>query len=259
MNFRPVICLLALLTFFPAEAAPVPPPAPGRVMFGVVPAEQAAENGVEVAAVAPGSPAEAAGICAGDVIRMIGGMTVSDRRALLSAVLSHNPGDAAKVELLRGGQPLTLTITFTARPQRPVPPPDTPQDATDTERKVYALSIPAEIRDRMRTLKRSIRRSLASLPGDFDPKRVSDELQQLRDLARDAQTGRPGWMVGRACDAYLQFHDARGTIVLHGVDNQLTLEVYGADGSLQLTAPLNTEEERRVLPTDLLRRLAELH
>ena len=110
----------------------------------------------------------------------------------------------------------------------------------------------------MRELKREIRHSLAKVQVDFDPADVSDKLQQLRDLARDAQAKRHGWMVGRACEAYLQFHDEEGTLVLHGANNLLTLEVYDPAGQLIQKAPLNTAEERQALPADLLRRLRGL-
>lgn len=239
-----------------AEAAP----AAGRAVFGVVPSDEPAPQGLEVAAVAPGSPAELGGLQAGDVLLTVDGKDIRTRGDLLAAILAHTPGDTIAVRYLRGKNSAEASVTLTARKQRKAAPsdPTDPGYKEHGDRMVKLLNISPEMLEQMRALKRDIRRSLSSISQDFDPHQVSTQLQQLRNLARDAQAHRHGWMTGRACEAYLQFHDDAGTLVLHGASNLLTLEVYDPTGKLQKKYPLNTPEERAALPPELVHRLQEL-
>jgi S1-C subfamily serine protease len=67
-------------------------------------------------AVTPGSPAEAAGIKAGDIIVAIGSTTI-DKEHPLNAVLAQNaPGDKVDLKVLRDGKTLTLSVTLGTRP-----------------------------------------------------------------------------------------------------------------------------------------------
>jgi S1-C subfamily serine protease len=67
-------------------------------------------------AVTPGSPAEAAGIKAGDIIIAIGDTTI-DTEHPLNAVLAQNaPGDTVELKVLRDGQTLTISVTLGTRP-----------------------------------------------------------------------------------------------------------------------------------------------
>jgi S1-C subfamily serine protease len=64
----------------------------------------------------PGSPAEAAGIKAGDIIVGIGDTTI-DTEHPLNAVLAQNaPGDTVDVKVLRDGKTLTIPVTLGTRP-----------------------------------------------------------------------------------------------------------------------------------------------
>jgi HtrA serine peptidase 2 len=82
----------------------------------------AAERGVLVPGVVPGSPAARGGLRPGDVITAWAGRPVESTRALLAA-LAESVGVACKVTVLRpgprGGQQLTLTVT--AEEAEPLP------------------------------------------------------------------------------------------------------------------------------------------
>lgn len=241
-------------------AAAVAAPAAGGAVFGVVPSEEAVPQGLEVAAVAPGSPAELGGLRAGDALVAVDGKDIRTRGDLLAAILAHKPGDTITVRFLRGKSSSETRVTLAARKHRKATPtePTDPGYKEHGDRMVKLLNISPELLEQMRTLKRDIRHSLAGIAQDFDPLQVSNQLQQLRNLARDAQAHRHGWMIGRACEAYLQFHDDGGTLVLHGANNRLTLEVYDTTGQLLQIYPLNTPDERAALPAELLQRLQEL-
>lgn len=234
--------------------------AAGGAVFGVVPSEDTVPQGLEVAAVAPGSPAELGGLQAGDALLTVDGKAIRTRGDLLAAILAHKPGDTITVRFLRGKSSAETRVTLAARKHRKATPsePTDPGYKEHGDRMVKLLNISPELLEQMRALKRDIRHSLAGIAQEFDPLQVSNQLQQLRNLARDAQAHRHGWMTGRACEAYLQFHDDEGTLVLHGANNRLTLEVYDTAGQLRQKYPLNAPEERAALPAELLRRLQEL-
>jgi carboxyl-terminal processing protease len=71
-------------------------------------------NGCELAVVKPipGSPAEAAGVVAGDVISTVDGVSLDGKTIdQASTLIKGKVGTIVKIGLLRNGQPVTLTIT----------------------------------------------------------------------------------------------------------------------------------------------------
>ncbi len=63
------------------------------------------------------SPADMAGIRAGDIVVGIDGNPVSGIRDLLDQITRHKPGDQIQVTIYRGTQKLTLDMKVTQRPQ----------------------------------------------------------------------------------------------------------------------------------------------
>ena len=74
--------------------------------------------GVAVAGVFNGSPADRAGIAAGDEIVAVGGKSIATQNALISALLLRHPGDRIVVTWLDGfsGQQQTATVTLASGP-----------------------------------------------------------------------------------------------------------------------------------------------
>jgi S1-C subfamily serine protease len=62
------------------------------------------------------SPAQQAGLQAGDVITAVNGQTVSDNSDLSSALLSQSPGTKVSVTLVRGSSKSTINVTLGERP-----------------------------------------------------------------------------------------------------------------------------------------------
>jgi serine protease DegQ len=80
-------------------------------------------NGVMVAAVLSGGPADRAGIKPGDVIRTINGKAVADSTELVAAAGAAKPGEIATLGVHRGGDLLTAKVRLGKRPPaRPQPP-----------------------------------------------------------------------------------------------------------------------------------------
>ncbi len=93
----------------------------------------ATTSGVLVQTVAPGSPAAKAGLrggsaqatldgtdimLGGDVIKRIDGRPVSTMDDVVSVVNDHKPGQSVSLQVLRDGQPKTVSITLGQRPER---------------------------------------------------------------------------------------------------------------------------------------------
>ncbi|MDH5243057.1 MAG: trypsin-like peptidase domain-containing protein [Chloroflexota bacterium] len=68
------------------------------------------------AAVQPGTPAADAGIRDGDIIVKVNGKVIDTDHPLDAVLSQFAPGDTVSVEILRAGQPVTLTLTLGTRP-----------------------------------------------------------------------------------------------------------------------------------------------
>lgn len=69
-------------------------------------------RGALVTAVAPGSPAEVAGLEAGDLLTAVGDRDVDGAAALRATVQSHAPGEALQVEFQRNGDARRASVTL---------------------------------------------------------------------------------------------------------------------------------------------------
>ena len=97
-----------------------PPPrmsgSPGAgTYFGSIPDMGSAVVGVKLAGVTAGSPADKAGVQAGDIIIEFGGKPVKDIYGYTDAIGAHKPGDVVQVIVMRAGSRLALTATLGKR------------------------------------------------------------------------------------------------------------------------------------------------
>ncbi len=102
-------------------------------------------GGLIVSTVVPDSPAAKAGILPGDVIRMFDGkpqQATQDRDVLgfTQLVRDTGPGKLVNMELLRGGQPLSVQVTLGELPR-------SAQDAQEYEESVFGLTVREITRD----------------------------------------------------------------------------------------------------------------
>lgn len=86
------------------------------VYLGSIPDMGAADEvGMKLSGVRAGSPADSAGIKAGDIIINFGGVEVKDIYSYTDALNAHKPGDVVKVIVRRGTERVTLTVTLGRR------------------------------------------------------------------------------------------------------------------------------------------------
>jgi putative serine protease PepD len=76
------------------------------------------EQGVEVTEVIAGSPADEAGLQAGDVIVEVEGVAINSPDDLTSLITDKNPGDTVDVKVTRGGDEQTIKLELGVRPDR---------------------------------------------------------------------------------------------------------------------------------------------
>ncbi len=73
-------------------------------------------RGSIVDSVAPGGPAEKAGLKMGDVITAIDGKSVKGMEDLTLDVIAHAPGSTVKLDVVRNSKPMEITATLGQRP-----------------------------------------------------------------------------------------------------------------------------------------------
>ncbi len=73
------------------------------------------EAGLLLVSVERGSPAEAGGLIVGDILVAIEGQPVSDHDALMVNLSGETVGKPISIQILRGGQPLTISVTVGER------------------------------------------------------------------------------------------------------------------------------------------------
>lgn len=247
-----------LLTALPLSAAE-------RAAFGVVALDLEPQiysflplrEGAVVDSVWPGSPADKAGVKPGHVITAMDGAPVRGRESLSTLLAKHRPGDCVKVSIFADGTPRTITITLTRRPEK-ASHASTPDRAVGGDRVKRPVSISPEIRAAMKERRDDICHQLAAMPEGLNPDTVIDDLQAIRNLARDTNAADKAWMPGKAGEATLQLRDSEGTLQLRGANNSLTLEAYDTKGALLYRGCLDTPEQRRSVPADVLNRLKKL-
>jgi len=83
--------------------------------FGSIPDFGQTENGVKFSDVKPGSPAEKAGLKAGDVLVQFGDKPIKNLYDFTDALRRSKVGDVVEVEVLRDGRPVRAKVTLEQR------------------------------------------------------------------------------------------------------------------------------------------------
>lgn len=84
-----------------------------QAFLGVQP--EATDGGVRVSDIRRGSASYSAGMQDGDVITKLAGAAIRDVAELVKSIRDRRPGDQVEIELVRGGNPMTLKATLAGR------------------------------------------------------------------------------------------------------------------------------------------------
>jgi putative serine protease PepD len=71
--------------------------------------------GIGLKGTVPRSPAETAGLAAGDVIRAIDGVAMTELRDLMVALSTHAPGDIVEIEVERDSKIILIPVELGVR------------------------------------------------------------------------------------------------------------------------------------------------
>jgi hypothetical protein len=98
----------------------VPQPAPmggtdNGAWLGSIPDMSGSPGGVRFSGVRAGSPADSAGLMAGDVLVQLGDQEVADLYDMTAALRAHSPGDRVTIVVLREGERVEAMVTLGRR------------------------------------------------------------------------------------------------------------------------------------------------
>lgn len=98
------------------KPTPMGGPSASQAYLGSIPDMSAsAVAGIKLTGVRAGSPAEQAGLKAGDIIVELAGKPVTDLQTYADALYSHKPGETVKIVFLREGKRVEATATLGTR------------------------------------------------------------------------------------------------------------------------------------------------
>jgi Zn-dependent M28 family amino/carboxypeptidase len=83
-----------------------------KVTLGIMPDYSFEGKGVKIDAINEGKPAILAGMQAGDVLIQLGEFTVNNMQDYMKALSKHSKGQQVQATVLRGGNPVNLSVTF---------------------------------------------------------------------------------------------------------------------------------------------------
>lgn len=218
---------------------------------------------VEIVDVATDGAAFRKGLRRGDYLIGINGQPIS-RCADIAPIIGKIPQDGSiRLEVLRAGQLVLVEAPLKDYlAQKPTNDTGlaakTASAAVSRQQATKPVQLTDEQRAAIAAMTRAIKAQLAGAPEHTVPRAIIKDMQAIRNIFRDSDSGREGWMKGTAGAATIQFKKGEHIIILKGMNNELYLEVYRLDGVLVHAAQMDTLEQRRQLPTKVLSLLQSL-
>lgn len=234
-----VLCLLLLLS------APIYS-AGSAVVFGVIPMEEAAGQGVVVRHVPKRTPAHEAGLQEGDIIESIQGVPTPRSEDLKKVLRQFSPGDVVRVRYRRAGQLSTALVELVSRP-----------GGAAESKPIAATAISPEVRQQFAQTRNRLRIQLSRLPHRMNKQQVQADMQELLILARCVPSGCQIWLQGSEVQLSLTLEYADGSVELQSCNGELSLVVPTTCGDGFERYPINTQAERAALPSRVLRCLQQ--
>jgi hypothetical protein len=240
--------------------------------------------GVLVNFVVPGSAAQAAGIQPDDVLKMLNDQILVNPEQLSTLVRSYKEGQDVSVTAIRKGQETKLTVKLkkTAipegyehigapgrdggddreymhpgmdRPERLERPrfDQAREDGAEDGARSGPPGPPAPpVRDIMRELRPELRQL-----GEDTKQKVADQLQREITILRERDGASRSTKLDLQ-DARIVIRDDKGELELNSDNGKRSLTAKDPQGKVVFNGPVNTPEERKAVPADILPRLEKL-
>jgi serine protease Do len=183
------------------------------------------DTGLVVREIVPDSPASGV-LEPYDILTKFQDQILIESRQLAVLVRARQPGDEVQLSLIRGGKELTVKVKLA---QHEVPKFAGLQDLQQHRNKEA---------ERMFTLMQADRHP-------FSADRIIIDKGDGNERKTIVNTGHSNVI----------YTDDQGTLELKIDDGQKTLKATGKDGKVVFSGPINTEQERKALPADVLPRL----
>lgn len=247
--------LMVVVATLVAQAAESPMP---RLLFGVQVEPAAARNGVVVIAVKPGSPANDAGVAAGDVLQSINGVAVASREDVLKALSKAEEGKGIDIKLLKEGT-LSQNVKVKLTNRKEKTRPRWEANALGLYSYAEPATVPQKILADMSAQRQIILQQLTKLKEDFEPAVVTAALKSIRNLAKDANPQKAKeWDSEEAGEVFMRFKDEKRILELCGdvAGKNLRLTVY-SDFKCEVAEgmwSLNTPDARKGVPESIIER-----
>ncbi len=209
-------------------------------------------TGLSVEMVAPGSPAEKAGLKKDDVIAKLNDQVMVNQEQLAALVQATKPGQKVKLQLLRDEAPVEVEAEVGSRPAEfagngvsPGPGAAWVDPADEDLDKFFHDFDPR---------------------GPADPDRIDKQIQRMRERMEAMQKrlqNPPGgngvrMQVFRFDNAQVQINDDKGSITIHTKDGKSVLTAKDKDGNLMYEGPYDTDEEKAKVPPEVRQRADHL-
>lgn len=218
------------------------------VVFGIIPAESTTVQGVPVAQVVNGTPAQQAGIQAGDIITHINSRPIPDAAALRATLSQLKVGNVIRVFYLRGEDQHIALVELQERPdKRHQPAREDPAPQLTPEQLLQFV----QVRTRLRL-------QLARLPHRMNTAQVKADLAELLTLARSIPAAHSGWLQGKCIETTMEYTVPQGRIVLKQENSILYLELHTAAGACRQRYCIDDATRQQALPAGFIRLLQQL-
>jgi serine protease Do len=165
------------------------------------------ETGVILSDVAPGGPADSAGLRGGDGSLSTAGKPMREARDLALTVFQHGPGDELHMEVQRGTEKLKLAVAVLDRQNEPSRLEELANDAMLIRRLgILAVTLDAKVSAMIPDLRRTSGVAVAAVPAEyagpnpglmagdvlysFNKQRIAS-VEDLRDALKPMKTGDP--------------------------------------------------------------------
>lgn len=179
-----------------------------------------AGEGLVVTALAPGGPAEKAGLEVNDIITGVGDARIQASKDLTDAIRARSPGDIVRLKIIRKGAPSHLDTTLGARP----------------------LEFPDALQ-----IHRAIHQILESRGA------APDDVKALELAIKDAASA-----MEIPVGSSIRLIDERGSVEMKTADGKKDVSVRDKNEKIIWSGPWNTQAEKNAVPPEVRKRFMEL-